>query len=157
MAKAKTKSRAPSPTATERELRLLRVHVEQLNKLVIESMAEVRDSIAANNKREVKEEKKMAKKISDILAEVEQNASDQEQLIAEQTSVIDGLAIYINGTNAQLAAVREELEELKASGGTPEQIAAFDAVIARVQATEDSAKANTARIAAAIAQNTPSQ
>jgi hypothetical protein len=117
-------------------------------------LADIQSALSAGSKREQKEELKMAKKLAEIVADIEKNNADQNAIIAQQTTVIDGVKVHLQGTAAVIAALKAQVEELIAAGGDPAQLAKLEALAASMDAAEAATTANTDALAAALIANT---
>jgi hypothetical protein len=117
-------------------------------------LADIQSALSAGSKREQKEELKMAKKLAEIVADSEKNNADQNAIIAQQTTVIDGVKVHLQGTAAVIAALKAQVEELIAAGGDPAQLAKLEALAASMDAAEAATTANTDALAAALIANT---
>jgi hypothetical protein len=117
-------------------------------------LADVLSAQSAGSKREQKEELKMAKKLAEIVADIEKNNADQNAIIAQQTTVIDGVKVHLQGTAAVIAALKAQVEELIAAGGDPAQLAKLEELSAAMDAAEAATTANTDALAAALVANT---
>jgi deoxyribodipyrimidine photolyase-like uncharacterized protein len=117
-------------------------------------LADIQSALSAGSKREQKEELKMAKKLAEIVADIEKNNADQNAIIAQQTTVIDGVKVHLQGTAAVIAALKAQVEELIAAGGDPVQLARLEELSAAMDAAEAATTANTDALAAALVANT---
>jgi hypothetical protein len=117
-------------------------------------LADVLSAQSAGSKREQKEEAKMAKKLAEIVADIEKNSADQLAIIGQQTTVIDGVKVHLQGTAAVIAALKAQVEELIAAGGDPAQLAKLEELSAAMDAAEAATTANTDALAAALVANT---
>jgi hypothetical protein len=117
-------------------------------------LADILSAQSTGSKREQKEELKMAKKLAEIVADIEKNNADQNAIIAQQTTVIDGVKVHLQGTAAVIAALKAQVEELIAAGGDPAQLAKLEELSAAMDAAEAATTANTDALAAALVANT---
>ena len=104
--------------------------------------------------RDIQQETDMAKKLAEIVTDMEKNAADQIALITEQTTVIQGVEVHLQGQAAVIAGLKQQVKELIEAGGDPAQLAKLEQLAASMDAAEAATKANTDKVTAAILANT---
>lgn len=93
----------------------------------------------------------MAKKLAEYVAEIQGNMNDLAAKVQGQTTVIGGVKTVLEGQAAQIAALKQQVQDLIDAGG---DVTTLEPIVAALQAQEDALAANTQALADATVANT---
>jgi DNA anti-recombination protein RmuC len=114
-------------------------------------LADILIAVRNDSQRDQKQEKQMAKKLAEYVAEIQGNMNDLAAKVQGQTTVIGGVKTVLEGQAAQIAALKQQVQDLIDAGG---DVTTLEPIVAALQAQEDALAANTQALADATVANT---